>query len=80
MQQDITRFYEFLTKLHFVVHIEYKNVRNQTKYREKAQIKKVFLKKRLKPWCFKDGFSLLISRSLFQDPHKFLSGNSLFSI
>ena len=40
MQQDITRFYEFLTKLHFVVHIGYKNVRNQTKYREKAQIKK----------------------------------------
>ena len=42
MQQDITRFYEFLTKLHFVVYIGYKNVRNQTKYREKAQIKKGF--------------------------------------
>ena len=52
MQQDITRFYEFLTKLHFVVHIGYKNVRNQTKHREKAQIKKVFLKKKTETVVF----------------------------
>lgn len=52
MQQDITRFYEFLTKLHFVVHIGYKNVRNQTKYREKAQIEKVFLKKKTETVVF----------------------------
>ena len=52
MQQDITRFYEFPTKLHFVVHIEYKNVRNQTKYREKAQIKKAFLKKKTETVVF----------------------------